>query len=90
VPNIKSAKKRVEVTERNRKRNQMYKSAIRTSIKRVVESIRQSAESAEITTRLSKAYSLIDKAILKGVLHKNTGARYKSRLSLAINKHSAA
>lgn len=90
MPNIKSAKKRVEVAERNRRRNQAYKSAIRTAIKRVLESVQSQAEQQELQTRQSRAYSLIDRAILKGILHKNTGARYKSRLTKAVNKGTAA
>ncbi len=86
MPNIKSAKKRVDVAERNRLRNQAYKSAIRTSIKRVLESVQDKADAAQIQERLAKAYSLIDRAILKGILHKNTGARYKARVAKAANK----
>jgi small subunit ribosomal protein S20 len=90
VPNIKSAKKRVLVAERNHLRNQAYKSAIRTSIKRVLEAIQAKGDKTELQTRLAKTYSLIDRAILKGILHKNTGARYKGRVTKAINKHTAA
>lgn len=90
MPNIKSAKKRVDVTERNRLRNQAYKSAIRTAMKRVLESLQQKAAQDEISTRLAKAYSLIDRAVLKGIVHKNSGARYKSRLTKAVNRNQAA
>lgn len=90
MPNIKSAKKRVSIAERNRLRNQAYKSAIRTSIKRVLESVQGKEGKTELESRLSKAFSLIDRAVLKGILHKNTGARYKSRLAKAVNTSSAA
>lgn len=90
MPNIKSAKKRVLIAERNRRRNQAYKSAIKTAIRRVMESLQQKGEQSEIENRLARTYSLIDRAVLKGILHKNTGARYKSRLSKVVNKHSAA
>lgn len=90
MPNIKSAKKRVLIAERNNKRNHAYKSAIRTSIKRVLESIDKKEEKGELDTRLSKAFSLIDRAVLKGIMHKNTGARYKSRIAKAVGKHTAA
>ncbi len=90
MPNIKSAKKRVDIAERNRLRNQAFKSAIRTSIKRVLESAQQKEDKNELQARLSKAFSLIDKAILKGILHKNTGARYKARVAKAVNKSNVA
>lgn len=90
MPNIKSAKKRVLITERDRLRNQAYKSAIRTAMKRVLESVSQKSDAADIQARLSKAFSLIDRAILKGILHRNTGARYKSRLAQKINKQQGA
>lgn len=85
MPRIKSAKKRVEVAERNRQRNVAFKSAIRTAMKKALTGADQSAREESLKT----AYSLIDKAILKGVLHKNTGARYKSRLTKAIQQKSA-
>jgi len=86
VPNIQSAKKRVQVTERNRLRNQAYKSAIRTSIKRVLEGLQIKGGAKDLQERLSKAFSLIDRAVLKGILHKNTGARYKSQLAVKVRK----
>lgn len=90
MPNIKSAKKRMILAERNRIRNQSYKSAIRTSMKRVLESLRQKSDIKEAEAYLAKAYSLIDRAVLKGILHKNTGARYKSRITAAVNKNRVA
>lgn len=86
MPNIKSAKKRVLTSERNRLRNHAYKSAIRTALKRVHESLSAKGDAAEVQTRVNKAFSLIDRAILKGILHKNTGSRYKGRLVKAVNK----
>jgi small subunit ribosomal protein S20 len=77
LPRIKSAKKRVEVAERNRQRNIAVKSAVRTAIKKVLVA----AEAEAAAQNLKQAYSLIDRAVLKGILHKNTGARYKSRVA---------
>jgi small subunit ribosomal protein S20 len=82
LPRIKSAKKRVDVAERNRQRNMAVKSAIRTAIKKVLTG----ADTASREESLKQAYSLIDKAILKGILHKNTGARYKSKIATAVLK----
>ena len=85
MPRIKSAKKRVDVAERNRQRNIAVKSAVRTAIKKVFNATDASTREES----LKQAYGLIDSAILKGILHKNTGARLKSRMALFINKKSA-
>lgn len=77
MPRIKSAKKRVEVAERNRQRNIAVKSAVRTAIKKVLSA----NDDAARTESLNQAYSLIDKAVLKGIIHKNTAARYKSKIA---------
>lgn len=82
MPRIKSAKKRVLVTERNRQRNMAMKSAIRTAIKKVLTT------GTEESLRL--AYSLLDRAVLKGILHKNTAARYKARVAKASSAKQSA
>lgn len=84
MANIKSAKKRVEVAERNRLRNKSVKSAISTAIKKVFESIKSSDTNAMKET-LNKAYSIIDKAVSKGILHRNTAARKKARITKQVN-----
>lgn len=85
MPNIKSAKKRVEVAERNRLRNVAVKSAIKTATKKVYDAIK-SEDTAQITDTLNKVYSVIDKAVVKGILHRNTAARKKSRISDHANR----
>jgi small subunit ribosomal protein S20 len=88
---IQSAIKRAEIAERNRRRNQAVKSAFRTAIKKALAMASASDATAEAKkTALGKAYGIIDRAILKGILHKNTGARYKSRVGLAMRKALAA
>lgn len=82
MPRIQSAKKRVEVAERNRQRNMAFKSAVRTAIKKVLSG----SDEAVRTENLNTAFSLIDRAVLKGVLHKNTAARYKSRIAKSVQK----
>lgn len=86
MPNIKSAQKRVKVSERNRLRNLAIKSALKTSVKKVYESIKKDAGEEKIKEAVSKAYKVIDKAVSKGVIHKNTAARRKSRLTRHVNK----
>lgn len=86
MPNIKSAKKRVDITERNRLRNIAIKSSLKTAVKKVYEAIKINAAAEQIQDTVNNAYSLIDKAVSKGVLHKNTAARKKSRLVGHVNK----
>ena len=90
VANIKSAIKRVEIGERNRLRNKSFKSMVRTLMKSYFTAVEQykaepnPATLAEVQTRMSVAYSKIDKAVQKGVLHKNNGAHKKARLASAL------
>jgi len=86
LPNIKSAKKRVKTSERNKQRNITVKSSLKTAVKKVFESIKNNVEQNKLKEAVCKAYSVIDKAVSKGVLHKNTAARKKSRLTRHVNK----
>jgi small subunit ribosomal protein S20 len=95
VANIKSAIKRVEIAERNRLRNKSYKSAVKTLIKRYLDAVNQYAANPspesqqEVQQRMSAAYSKIDKAVKRGVLHPNNGARKKARLARALKVKQA-
>lgn len=88
MPNIKSAKKRVLVSERNRVRNKTWKSAVRTVRNSVADAVK-STSAKNATEALSHAYAVIDKAVAKGVLHKNAAARRKSRLATRVQALSA-
>lgn len=79
MPKIKSAIKRVDVAERNRKRNRMWKGQIRTARTKVEEAAK-AGKPQDAVTLLNEAYSKIDRAVAKGILHKNTAARRKGRL----------
>lgn len=87
VANTKSALKRAKIAERNRLRNKTYKSAVKTLIKKYLNAVEVYAANPtpesqqEVQVRLSEAYSKIDKAVKRGVLHPNNGARKKSRLA---------
>ena len=85
MANIKSAKKRVLIAQKNHDRNVAFKSSIKTAIKKVLE-IAQSDKQEGLAAALSTTYQLCDKAVSKGILHKNTAARKKSRLTRAVNK----
>ena len=90
--NNKSAIKRIRTSERKRVENAPYKSMIKTFIKKyfkVLESYEVSPTEENYTivkTFLSLAYSKIDKAKKKKILHQNNAARKKSRLSKALIK----
>lgn len=96
MANIKSAKKRIQIAERNRLRNKSYKSAVKTLMKSYLEAV--DAYKANPTdealalanAKQSLAYSKIDRAVKRGVLHGNTGARRKSRLSVALKNATTA
>ena len=85
MANIKSAKKRVLIAEANRQRNVAFKSAIKTAVKKAL-SLAEGEDKQALDAYVSQVYKLCDKAVSKGILHKNTAARKKSRLVLAIKK----
>lgn len=84
MPNIKSAKKRVLVAERNHAKNVAVKSRIKTAVKKVLDALKN--DTSKVQELLNYAYKLLDKSVSKGVLHKNTAARKKSRLTKHVNK----
>ncbi|HAA32841.1 MAG TPA: 30S ribosomal protein S20 [Cyanobacteria bacterium UBA8553] len=92
MANNKSAIKRIEIAERNRVRNKTYKSAVKTLMKNYFAAVddyarQPSTESLqEVKKRMSAAYSKIDKAVKRRVLHANTGARKKSRLAKMLKR----
>ena len=85
MANIKSAKKRVLIAEANRQRNVAFKSTIKTAVKKALE-LANGEDKEALNTAVSKVYQLCDKAVVKGILHKNTAARKKSTLTLAVKK----
>jgi len=85
MPNHKSAEKRVRQNEKRRAVNRSNRSNLRTQVKKLrtaltANDVNQSQE------LLTPTVSAIDKAVNKGILHKNTAARYKSRLSRHVAK----
>ncbi len=90
MANIKSAIKRIQVSERNRLRNKSYRSAVKTLTKSYLEALDAYSADPSSTTltaaqsALSTAFSQIDKAVKRGVYHRNAGARRKARLSKAM------
>ncbi len=85
MPNIKSAIKRVKVNEKKRLRNAALKSALRTAIKKFELALQESnVENAK--NALLFATKKLDKAVTKGIIHKNNASRNKSRLTKKFNE----
>lgn len=84
MANIKSAKKRILVTETRAARNKSIRSAVKTSIKKVEAAVAAKDKDAAQVALLA-ATSEISKAASKGVYHKNNAARKVSRLTKAVN-----
>lgn len=88
MPNTKSAARRA----RNSARKQVRNTATRTRVKSAVKKFRTALETKQATSpeELRTAISVLDKAVKKGVLKRNTADRKKSRLTIALNKATAA
>jgi len=84
MPNIKSAVKRVKTSEKKRLRNASQKSALRTAIKAYETTV--AGGNAEASKEaLILAQKKLDKAVTKGLIHKNAANRKKSRLAKRLN-----
>jgi len=88
MPNHKSAEKRVRQSERRRAVNRGHKTKVRTYIKKLRAAL-DSGQNEDIQKVLPETISVIDKAIQKGVLHKNAAARHKARLTVRANQAAA-
>jgi small subunit ribosomal protein S20 len=88
MPNIKSAIKRVKTNEKKRALNASQKSALRTAVKSADQAVAGTdVEAAKAA--LIVATKKLDKAVTKGLIHKNAASRKKSRLAKKINSLSA-
>ena len=87
MANNKSAKKRIQIAERNRLINKSYKSTVKTWTKKTLENCEKYKKEPNeenknlVNTSLNKTFSLIDKAVKKNVLHKNNAANKKSKIN---------
>ena len=90
MANNKSAKKRIQIAERNRLINKSYKSTVRTLTKKTLEYCTKYKKDPSsdnenlVKTSLNAAFSLIDKAVKKNVLHKNNAANKKSKINTIV------
>lgn len=89
MPNIKSAIKRVKTSEKRRALNASQKSALRTAVKSF-ETAAAASDVEQAQSALLAASRKLDKAVTKGLIHKNAAARKKSRLAKKFNALSAS
>ena len=85
MANIKSQKKRIKTNEKRRVRNQAYKSELKTLVRKTREAIATGDAEAE-TDALKVASRKLDKAVSKGIIHKNQAANRKSKLAVQVAK----
>lgn len=88
MPNIKSAKKRVEIIKKKTLRNNMIKTGYKSAVKKFEQSI-EAGNVEEAKALFSEATKKIDQACTKGVIVKNTAARKKSNLAKKLNAVTA-
>ena len=88
LPNIKSAKKRVLVSQTKTMQNKMLKTALKTSMKKYEQALAAGDKAAAEET-YKAAVKKIDQAVAKGLLHKNNAARKKSNYTVKLNKLGA-
>ncbi len=89
MPIMKSAKKRLRQNIKRNLRNRAHKSALRTQIKKFLSSLKEGnvqAAAEELRLTVKK----LDKSVVKGVVHKKTASRKKSRLTQRFNQIKAA
>lgn len=87
MPNHKSAEKRMRQSERRRQINRSNRTRVRSAIKGLRSTV-AGGDTAKMSELVPQTISTIDKAVQKGILHKNTAARYKSRLTNLVNSKS--
>lgn len=85
MANIKSAIKRAKLAEERAERNRAWKSRCKTAIKAFIAAV-ETKDAEKISVKYREAVGLVDRLVTKGVIHKNTAARKKSRLSKILAK----
>ncbi len=83
MANIKSAQKRIRTTIRQRERNRALRSRMRSAIKDLRQSV-GNGDAKAAQELLPQTLSIVDSTARKGVIHANTAARTKSRLTKAV------
>ncbi len=83
MANTPSAKKRIRQNEKRRLRNRAVRSAVRGNVKSAREAL--TGKTADSATVVREAIRAIDRAVTKGIMHRNTAARRKSSLARKLN-----
>ena len=86
MANIHSQKKRIERALRERDENRRYTSRIKTYFRRLEAAVAE-GDAADDRHRAPQLVQTIDKAVKRGSIHRNNGARKKSRAARAISRH---
>ena len=89
MANIKSAQKRIAVSAKKRERNVVIKSRLKTALKKFETAV-ENTDIELAKQEFLNATKTLDKAVSKGVIHKNMAARKKSRFAIRLNKLTAA
>ena len=84
MPNIKQQKKRVRIAAEERLENLRYRSTIKTLTKRLAAAVEEDDEAAIASARRNLEH-LIDRAVARGALHRNAGARKKSQAARLVS-----
>ncbi len=85
MANIKSAKKRILVNQTKALQNQMFKSQLKTAIRKFNAAV-DAGDKAQASELYKLAVKKVDQAVARGILHKNNGAHKKSAFTLKYNK----
>jgi len=88
VQNNEDHKKRVRQTETKKARNKTYKTRFRNITKSLLLAIEEKQDIEMINSKLVEAYSALDKAAKKGIIHKNQASRRKARLNARVKNYS--
>ena len=84
MPNIKSAKKRVKVIEAKTLQNQIFKTQLRTIVKKYNAAL-EAGDKAAATEAYKAAVKKLDMAVSRNIMHKNAAARKKSQFTKKLN-----
>ncbi len=87
MANIKSAKKRAALSEVRRLRNRAVRSTVHTAVRRFERAVANSGAAADGAATFREACRQLDRAVTRGVMHRNAAARKKSRLAKKLAQH---
>lgn len=90
MANTKSALKKIRVAEKKRARNRPIRTAVRTTLRKAQEAVAEAPAETTTMEAVVAAISQLDRAVSKGVLHRNNAARRKSRLMKRLNAAKGA